>query len=68
MTIQKWYAPSGSSIQLKGVAPMSWSRLSFSVLPVAESDLNRPLAWDSVAPSLTQPDEGDWLKAKLSEG
>jgi carboxyl-terminal processing protease len=67
VTIQKWYAPSGSSIQLKGVGADIVVPSVFSVLPVAESDLNRPLAWDSVAPSLTQPDEGDWLKAKLSD-
>ena len=67
VTIQKWYAPSGSSIQLKGVPADIVVPSVFSVLPVAESDLNRPLAWDSVAPSLAQPDEGDWLKAKLSD-
>ncbi|MGA0133056.1 MAG: carboxy terminal-processing peptidase [Opitutales bacterium] len=67
VTIQKWYAPSGSSIQLKGVpadivVPSVWS-----VLPNAESDLERPLPWDSVKPSLTEPDLGPWLKAKVSD-
>ena len=67
VTIQKWYAPSGSSIQLKGVPADIVVPSVFSVLPVAESDLERPLAWDSIPPSLTKPDEGDWLKAKLSD-
>lgn len=67
VTIQKWYAPSGSSIQLKGVpadivVPSVWS-----VLPNAESDLERPLPWDSVKPTLTEPDLGPWLKAKISD-
>ncbi|MFM9001855.1 MAG: carboxy terminal-processing peptidase, partial [Opitutia bacterium] len=67
VTIQKWYAPSGSSIQLKGVpadivVPSVWS-----VLPNAESDLDRPLPWDAVKPSLTEPDLGPWLKAKVSD-
>ena len=67
VTIQKWYAPSGSSIQLKGVpadivVPSVWS-----VIPNAESDLDRPLPWDSVKPSLTEPDQGPWLKAKVSD-
>ena len=68
VTIQKWYAPSGSSIQLKGVPADIVVPSVFSVLPVAESDLERPLAWDSIPPSLTKADEGDWLKAKLSDG
>lgn len=68
VTIQKWYAPSGSSIQLKGVPADIVVPSVFSVMPVAESDLERPLPWDSVPPSLTKPDEGDWLKAKLSDG
>lgn len=71
VTIQKWYAPSGSSIQLKGVPADIVVPSVFSVLPVAESDLDRPLAWDSIPPALIksddQPDEGVWLKAKLSD-
>ncbi len=67
VTIQKWYAPSGSSIQLKGVPADILVPSVFSVLPVAEADLDRPLPWDSVTPTLTKPDEGDWLKAKLSD-
>lgn len=66
VTIQKWYAPSGSSIQLKGVPADIVVPSVYSVMPVAESDLDRPLPWDSVTPTLTKPDEGDWLKAKLS--
>lgn len=66
VTIQKWYAPSGSSIQLKGVPADIVVPSVYSVLPVSESDLDRPLPWDSVTPTLTRADEGDWLKAKLS--
>ena len=67
VTIQKWYAPSGSSIQLKGVPADIVVPSVYSVLPVSESDLDRPLAWDFVTPTLTKADEGDWLKAKLSD-
>ena len=66
VTIQKWYAPSGSSIQLKGVPADIVVPSVYSVLPVAEADLDRPLPWDSVTPTLTKADEGEWLKAKLS--
>lgn len=66
VTIQKWYAPSGSSIQLKGVPADIPVPSVFSVLPVAESDLDNPLPWDAVAPSLDKPDTGPWLKAPLS--
>ena len=66
VTIQKWYAPSGSSIQLKGVPADIVVPSVYSVMPVAESDLDRPLPWDSVTPTLTRPDEGEWLKARLS--
>jgi carboxyl-terminal processing protease len=68
VTIQKWYAPSGSSIQLKGVPADIVVPSVYSVLPVGEGDLERALPWDSVTPTLTKPDEGDWLKAKISDG
>jgi carboxyl-terminal processing protease len=67
VTIQKWYAPSGSSIQLKGVPADIVVPSVFSVLPVAESDLDHPLPWDYIPASLTKPDEGPWLKAPLSD-
>jgi carboxyl-terminal processing protease len=67
VTIQKWYAPSGSSIQLKGVPADIVVPSVFSVLPVGEGDLDRALPWDSVTPTLTKADEGDWLKAKVSD-
>ncbi|NBP90142.1 MAG: tail-specific protease, partial [Opitutae bacterium] len=67
VTIQKWYAPSGSSIQLKGVPADIIVPSVFSVLPVAESDLDHPLPWDSIPASLTKPNEGPWLKAPLSD-
>ncbi len=66
VTIQKWYAPSGSSIQLKGVPADIPVPSVYSVLPVAESDLDNPLPWDAVAPALDKPDTGPWLKAPLS--
>lgn len=69
VTIQKWYAPSGSSIQLKGVPADIIVPSVFSVLPVAESDLERPLPWDSIPPSIVtaEDSQGSWLKAKLSD-
>ena len=66
VTIQKWYAPSGSSIQLKGVPADIPVPSVYSVLPVAESDLDNPLPWDAVAPALDKPDTGPWLRAPLS--
>jgi carboxyl-terminal processing protease len=47
-TVQKWYLPSGKSIQLKGVAADITIPSIYSALPLAESDLDRPLAWDSI--------------------
>jgi carboxyl-terminal processing protease len=66
ITIQKWYAPSGSSIQLKGVPADIIVPSVYSVLPVAESDLERPLAWDSIPPSLPKSDDDDSLSFKIS--
>lgn len=66
VTIQKWYGPSGSSIQLKGVPADIFVPSVFSVLPVAESDLDNPLPWDAVAPLFSQPDTGAWLRAPVS--
>lgn len=66
ITIQKWYAPSGSSIQLKGVPADIIVPSVYSVLPVAESDFERPLAWDSIPPSLPKSDDNDSLAFKIS--
>lgn len=52
VTIQKWYLPGGNSIQVKGVASDIVVPSVYSVLPVAESDLERPLPWDSIPSSL----------------
>jgi carboxyl-terminal processing protease len=65
VTIQKWYAPSGSSIQLRGVPADLLVPSIYSVLPVAESDLKRPLPWDAVAPSPKDADRS-WLRAPIS--
>ncbi len=54
VTIQKWYLPSGNSIQLKGVTADIPVPSVYSVLPVSESDLERPLPWDSI-PSVLDP-------------
>lgn len=68
VTIQKWYAPSGSSIQLRGVPADVLVPSIYSVLPVAESDLERPLPWDAIAPSLPDAPDRSWLRAPLSPG
>lgn len=68
VTIQKWYAPSGSSIQLRGVPADVLVPSIYSVLPVAESDLERPLPWDAVAPTLKEGGDRSWLRAPLSPG
>lgn len=65
-TIQKWYAPSGSSIQLKGVPSDILLPSVFSVMPVAESDLDRPMPWDEVAPVLAKADFGASPKAPVT--
>lgn len=65
-TIQKWYAPSGSSIQLKGVPSDILLPSVFSVMPVAESDLERPMPWDEVDPVLTKADFGASPKAPVT--
>ena len=66
VTIQKWYAPSGSSIQLRGVPADVLVPSIYSVLPVAESDLERPLPWDAIAPALPEAPDRSWLRAPLS--
>jgi carboxyl-terminal processing protease len=65
-TIQKWYAPSGSSIQLKGVPSDVLLPSVFSVMPVAESDLDRPMPWDEVASVLSKESLGASPKAPIT--
>ncbi len=56
ITVQKWYLPGGNSIQLKGIDSDIVVPSVYSVLPVAESDLEHPIQWDSVASVLpTEP-------------
>lgn len=67
ITRSKWYAPSGNSIQLKGVASDIPVPSIYSVLPVSESDLERPLAWDSIPSALPKNrTEREWLTAPIS--
>lgn len=47
-TIQKWYLPDGSSIQLKGVPSDIVIPSINELLPIAEADLPNALAWDSI--------------------
>ena len=50
LTIQKWYLPSGSSIQLRGVqADLSQPSL-YDGLPIGEADLPHALPWDAIEP------------------
>ena len=66
VTIQKWYLPGGNSIQVKGVASDIVVPSVYSVLPVAESDLERPLPWDSIPGSLDKADLGDRSAVKVT--
>lgn len=68
VTRSKWYAPSGNSIQLHGVPADIAIPSTYSVLPIAESDLDNPLPWDSVESALPPtPQKYDWLKAPISQ-
>lgn len=65
LTRSKWYSPSGNSIQIRGVSSDIVTPSVYSVLPVAESDLERPLPWDSV-PSVLDDVPPEWLSAPVS--
>ena len=65
LTRSKWYAPSGNSIQIKGVSSDIVAPSVYSVLPVGEGDLDRPLPWDSV-PSVLDDELPSWLSAPVS--
>lgn len=65
LTRSKWYAPSGKSIQIKGVASDVVTPSVYSVLPVGEGDLDRPLPWDLV-PSVLSDELPEWLSAPVS--
>lgn len=66
LTRSKWYSPSGDSIQIKGVPADIVTPSIYSVLPVAESDLDRPLPWDEVASALDKDDLPNWAQATVS--
>lgn len=51
LTIRKFYRPSGSSTQLKGVVPDIVLPSLSGVSDVGESVLENPLPWDSVPPA-----------------
>lgn len=68
ITRSKWYAPSGNSIQLKGVAADITVPSAYSVLPIAESDLDKPLPWDSIRSVLSDDrSTPGWLSAPISQ-
>jgi carboxyl-terminal processing protease len=51
VTIRKFYRPSGSSTQLKGVVPDIVIPSLSGVSQVGESALENPLPWDTVSPA-----------------
>lgn len=65
LTRSKWYSPSGNSIQIKGVSSDIVAPSIYSVLPVGEGDLDRPLPWDTI-PSVLDEKLPDWLSAPVS--
>jgi len=67
LTRSKWYSPSGNSIQIKGVSSDIITPSVYSVLPVGEGDLEKPLAWDFVPSALDENAKTpDWLSAPIS--
>lgn len=65
LTRSKWYSPSGNSIQIRGVSSDVVAPSIYSVLPVGEGDLDRPLPWDTI-PSVLDEKIPDWLSAPVS--
>ena len=67
ITRSKWYAPSGDSIQIKGVPADIVVPSIYSVMPVGEGDLERPLPWDSISSALPkEPAHPGWISAPIS--
>lgn len=66
LTRSKWYSPSGNSIQVKGVPADIVTPSVYSVLPVAESDLERPLPWDKVPSVINYKNNESWAAASIS--
>lgn len=54
-TIQKWYAPSGNSIQLKGITPDIVLPSIFDNMEFGEQYKDNALRWDSIAPCIPDP-------------
>ncbi|MDR3143667.1 MAG: carboxy terminal-processing peptidase [Puniceicoccales bacterium] len=50
ITVNKWYRPSGKSIQLRGVVSDIPLPSFDEWLPIGESDLPHALAWDAIVP------------------
>ena len=68
LTIQKWYLPDGSSVQLLGVRPDIVRPSLSDCLPVGEADLPHALPWDRVKPMQTEisPEiSGRWLRSSV---
>lgn len=61
-TIQKYYLPSGTSTQLKGVVPDIVLPSIEDYLPIGEADLPRALVWDQIPSSKF---EGEPLSPKV---
>jgi carboxyl-terminal processing protease len=61
-TIQKYYLPNGSSVQLKGVVPDIILPSIDEFLPIGEGSLPHALAWDEIPPSYF---DGTPLDAKV---
>jgi len=51
LTIRKFYRPSGSSTQLKGVVPDLVLPSALAVLKVGEGQMANPLPWDEIPPA-----------------
>jgi carboxyl-terminal processing protease len=50
ITVNKWYRPSGSSIQLRGVTSDIPLPSFDEWVPISESDLPHALSWDAIIP------------------
>ncbi|MBP5191269.1 MAG: carboxy terminal-processing peptidase [Opitutales bacterium] len=68
LTVQKWYLPDGSSIQLRGICPDITLPETVDCLPIREADLPHPLPWDCIAPMVIPTEKEhscQWIRPEV---
>jgi len=63
ITVQKWYAPNGDSIQLKGVHSDIVLPSVYDYMEIGEEHKDYAMKWDAIAPDNLEPDGGYCLDA-----